>query len=223
MRTLLRACLILIIQSALAANLPPMPPQVRTLLRRCTGAALELGTSLSGAFLLREFVMDARYIPSESMVPTFLVGDLLLLDKLTLRTRSPSRGDVVCFTPPAALIELLPELGSISNVCMIKRVVAVSGDEVRVRNGRLCINGRTQPEPYVRERMRYNLGSLRVPDGHVFVLGDNRNESCDSHVWGSLEKSLVIGIPLCTYWPPKRVRASRKLWQRRYPGCLEIA
>ena len=175
---------------------------LRTLARQCTGATLDLSASLGGALLLREYVLDARYIPSESMVPTFEVGDLLLLDKLTLRLRAPERGDIVCFRPPPEMIKLLPELGTIKNVCMIKRVVALPGDEVRVRGGRLHVNGCAQQEPYVARRMGYRLGTKRVPDGHVFVLGDNRDASCDSHVWGSLSQSLLIGEPLCTYWPP---------------------
>jgi len=92
---------------------------------------------------------------------------------------------------------------------MIKRVVALPGDEVRVRGGRLHVNGCAQQEPYVARRMGYRLGTKRVPDGHVFVLGDNRDASCDSHVWGSLSQSLLIGVPLCTYWPPSRVRRRR--------------
>ena len=194
------------------ANVPLVPPvgtQLRTLLRQAAGATVDVGVSLGGALLLREHVLDARYIPSESMVPTFEVGDLLLLDKISLRRKSPERGDVVCFSPPAAMIKRLPELATIRNVCMIKRVVAVAGDEVCVRHGRLHVNGRVQREPYVANPASYAMSRRRVPKGHVFVLGDNRDESCDSHVWGPLEQKLLIGIPLCTYWPPRRVRRRR--------------
>lgn len=197
------------VQTSALPPIPPMSTQLRTLLRQGAGASIEVGVSLGGALLLREHCLDARYIPSESMQPTFEVGDLLLLDKLTLRARKPKRGDVVCFSPPPAMIERLPELGKIRNVCMIKRVVAVPGDEVRVRGGKLHVNGQALSEPYVAKPASYRLGKRVVPDGHVFVLGDNRNESCDSHVWGCLEQKLLIGIPLCTYWPPKRIRRRR--------------
>ena len=197
---------------AVHARVPPVPPvgtQIRTLLRQGAGATVDVGVSLGGALLLREHVLDARYIPSESMAPTFEVGDLLLLDKVSLRRRPPARGDVVCFIPPAAMIKRLPELAKIRNVCMIKRVVALAGDDVCVRHGRLTVNGRVQHEPYVARRSSYAMSSRRVPKGHVFVLGDNRDESCDSHVWGPLEQKLLIGIPLCTYWPPRRIRRRR--------------
>ena len=178
--------------------------------QRATGAAVELGTTIGGAVLLRETVMDARWIPTESMLPTFEVGDLLLLDKVSLRLRPPARGDVVCFQPPPALRKLVPDLNrGRRDVCCIKRVVAVEGDEVRVSGGRLLVNGAAPAEPYVASRIKYSMRSRRVPAGHVFVLGDNRNDSYDSHVWGALPVELLIGLPLATYWPPKRVRRRR--------------
>ena len=163
--------------------------------------------TLGASWLLREHVLDARYIPSESMVPTFVIGDLLLLDKVSLRMRPPERGEVVCFTPPASLIAQQPSLGR-SDLCMIKRVVAVAGDVVRVRRGRLIVNGRRVSEPYVASRMDYRMGRRIIPAGHVFVLGDNRNESYDSHVWGALDQSHLIGRPFVRYWPPKRLAAA---------------
>ena len=71
---------------------------------------------------------------------------------------------------------------------------------------RYIINGKVQAEPYVSERMGYAMSSRTVPAGHLFVLGDNRNHSYDSHFWGPLPQERVLGIPLCTYWPPLRVR-----------------
>ena len=166
----------------------------------------ELVVSLGGAMLLKEFVLDARYIPSDSMDPTFKVGDLLLLDKVSQRVRTAQRGEVICFSPPDALIRMVPSLAQ-GNLCCIKRVVALGGDVVRVRRGRLVVNGVVQTEPWLEERrMSYRMTPVRVPDGHYFVLGDNREQSLDSHLWGCLPHNLVIGFPLCTYWPPSRLR-----------------
>ena len=151
--------------------------------------------------------MDARYIPSESMEPTLEIGDLLLLDKVSQRLRPARRGDIVCFSPPDALVRLIPSLGQGGNLCCIKRVVAVGGDEVRVRRGQLIINGQPQAEPWLAAPMSYRMDTVRVPAGHYFVLGDNRERSADSHVWGCLPHRLIVGFPLCVYWPPKR-------WQR---------
>lgn len=172
--------------------------------RRLTGGSVEVGVSLGGALLLKEYVLDARYIPSESMLPTFAVGDLLLLDKVSHRMRPLARGDVVCFTPPPALVRMIPALGR-RNLCCIKRIVAIEGDEVCVRRGKLYINGEAQAEPYIAEpQMSYRTRPVIVPPDHLFVLGDNREHSVDSHCWGCLPRDLVLGVPLCRYWPPAR-------------------
>ena len=189
------------------AMTPRSPLWTTSLGRRAAGATLELGSIFGGAYALREYVADARHIPSESMHPTFKVGDLFILDKVSIKLRSPERGDVVCFRPPPELSKLLPnEVGAgTRGVCAIKRIVAVPGDRVSVRRGRLFINGRAAEEPYLADqRIGYRMRSRRVPAGHVFVLGDNRNDSYDSHLWGCLSSELLIGRPLCTYWPPRR-------------------
>lgn len=165
------------------------------------GDALELTASAAIAVGVRTFALDARYIPSPSMEPAFAIGDHLLLEKVSRFFRPLARGDVVCFQPPPALEAAAPD-GS----CFIKRVVGVEGDEVRVAGGRLLVNGEAQAEPYLPEPMRYAMTTLVVPPGHIFVLGDNRNHSYDSHCWGCLRRERVLGRPLCTYWPPRRVR-----------------
>ena len=183
----------------------PLPPAAS----RAAGAAIEVSATLGGAYLLREHVLDARYIPTESMVPTLAVGDLLLLDKISLRIRRPRRGEIVCFRPPPALVKLQPALGE-ANVCMVKRIVAVAGDEVRVARGRLFINGQRSREPYLAQGMHYAMPRRTVPPGHVFVLGDNRDCSLDSHVWGSLDAGLLLGVPLARYWPITRLAGTRR-------------
>ena len=183
----------------------------RGLGRSVAGGTAELGVSLGGALLLREFVLDARYIPSESMLPTFEVGDLLLLDKVSHRVRPLARGDVICFLPPPALKRMIPALNNGGNQCCIKRVVALAGDEVSVRKGTLFVNGAAQAEPYVAAPPSYRMRRTVVPDGHLFVLGDNRELSIDSHCWGALPRSLVLGVPLCRYWPLRR----HSLFRRR--------
>ena len=186
--------------------------------RSVAGGSAEVAASLGGALLLKAYVLDARYIPTESMVPTFKVGDLLLLDKVSYRLRPPVRGDVVCFLPPPALLKLVPQLGG-SNLCCIKRVVAVAGDEVRVRRGRLVVNGRVQAEPYVAQsHMADRMAPVRVPSGHYFVMGDNRELSLDSRIWGCVPQELLLGVPLCTYWPPKRWRR----WRRGSIASLQM-
>jgi signal peptidase I len=175
--------------------------------------------SFLAAVFIRAFVVEPRYIPSLSMYPTFDVGDQLLVDKVTLKLgRHIQRGDVVVFYPPPALIEASKETAKALNAAgetgahqygardaMIKRVVALGGDVVEIRDGRLYVNGEAQIETYIAESPDYQWGPVQVPDGYLVVLGDNRSNSLDSHVWGFLPERNVIGRAVFRYWPLTRV------------------
>ena len=149
----------------------------------------------------RHFVAEPRYIPSLSMYPVFDVGDRLIAEKLTYRfKREPLAGDVVIFNPPKT-----PKTRNVSGEVFIKRVVAVAGDTVQVKNGELYVNGASRGKELKLEPIQYNYGPFTVPEDDVFVMGDNRNNSFDSNVWGPLPKNRIIGRATVKYWPPSKI------------------
>ncbi|MEB3328066.1 MAG: signal peptidase I [Candidatus Sericytochromatia bacterium] len=154
-----------------------------------------------GAFLSRALVVEARYIPSGSMRPALQVGDRLLVDKLTPRWRLPHRGDVVVCRAPVTLPGLGPAL--------VKRVVGLPGERLRISNRRVWVNGAPLTEPWSVAPISYgepDWAALGMPGGVVppdtlFVLGDNRNDSTDSHVFGPVPAPFVIGRAVLRVWP----------------------
>ena len=158
---------------------------------------------------IRFFLVEPRYIPSLSMFPTFDVGDQLAVEKVTKIARPlledafpVRRNEVLVFNPPPAFQDLVT--GSAKREALIKRCVAIAGDEVQIKNGILFVNGQAQFETFINERPDYDLPKVTVPPENVFVLGDNRNQSLDSHIWGFLPVKNIIGRAVLTYWPPGR-------------------
>lgn len=156
---------------------------------------------LVASFALRAVVVEAYVVPSGSMKPTIREGDHLLGTKFHYRFWAPRRGEVVVFRPP----DKVRELGFESAPRYVKRVIAVAGDEVEIQDGVVRVNGVVLKEPYVAEAPTYSFPRTRVPAGSVFVLGDNRNESLDSHRWGFLPEQDLIAHVFACYWPPRRI------------------
>ncbi len=153
------------------------------------------------ALLLRWIVVEPRWIPSGSMLPTLQLQDRILVEKVRPRFRQPlTTGTIVVFHPPAAL----RAAGYDPGAALIKRVVAVGGDRVAVSAGQLRRNDIPVQESWRSEPMDYELAPLTVPPDHVLVLGDNRNASLDSHLWGPLPVEDVIGTAIWRYWPLER-------------------
>ena len=160
------------------------------------GVLITLGVALG----VRQTVIEARYIPSGSMLPGLQLQDRLLVEKLSYRNRSPQRGEIVVFHAPPLLVEA----GYDPKAALIKRVVGQPGDEVEVRGGELRRNGSAVPELWRQQPIDYSFGPLTVPEGELLVLGDKRNASLDSHIWGPLPRQEVIGTAVFRYWPLNR-------------------
>ncbi|WP_017301140.1 signal peptidase I [Nodosilinea nodulosa] len=141
-------------------------------------------------------------VPSESMLPTLEVRDRIFVRPRPL-DYNLSVGDIIVFSNP----EITPsaQTGQLYNL-MVKRVIALPGQRVEIRLGRVWINNIPQIETFIQEPIGYRWGPQTVPPGHLFVLGDNRNNSRDSHVWGFLPRPHVVGNAYKIYWPPHRVQ-----------------
>ena len=163
------------------------------------------------ALFIRTFVVQAFKIPSGSMKPTLLVGDHILVNKFIygvkvpfsnitlIPLKDPKRGDIVVFKFPED-----PKKD------FIKRVIAVAGDTVQIRNKKVYINDKPMEDPYGTHldphlipggaRPRDNLGPVTVPPNSFFVMGDNRDHSYDSRFWGFVNQSAVKGKAFIIYW-----------------------
>lgn len=152
------------------------------------------------ALLIRTLVAEPRYIPSDSMLPTLEMGDRLVVEKISSRFRSPMTGDIVVFDPPPQL----QILGYAKDQAFIKRIIGEPGQIVSIANGKVYLNSEPLQEDYITEPPAYQWGPQRVPDEEFFVMGDNRNDSNDSHIWGFLPKQNIIGRARFRFWPLNR-------------------
>jgi signal peptidase I len=160
-----------------------------------------LAIALVLAVILRLFIAEPRYIPSDSMLPTLEIGDRLVVEKVSYYLHPPQTGDIVVFDPPLQL----QEFGYAPDKAFIKRIIGTPGDVVQVQDGSVYLNGQRLVEPYVAEPPAYEMPAVRVPAQQYFVMGDNRNNSNDSHVWGFLPQENIIGRAVFRFFPLDRL------------------
>lgn len=152
----------------------------------------------SMSFIFGKFLLEARYIPASSMLPTLAIGDRLIINKIIYRLRSPQRGEIIVFSPTDTLLERN------FNSDFIKRIIGVPGDKIEVAEGQIYVNGQILQEAYILEKPDYNFGPAIVPPDSYFVLGDNRNISFDSHYWGFVPRQNIIGQATQRFYPFSR-------------------
>ncbi|MEX1218486.1 MAG: signal peptidase I [Acidimicrobiales bacterium] len=191
----------------------PQPPQVRRrVLERWFGpnvaGVIEWIVVVAGAILLalvvKVFLLQAFYIPSLSMYPALHEGDRVLVSKLSYKIQDVNRGDIIVFERPASETSSnIPDL--------IKRVVGLPGEAITIENGSVYADGVRLDEKYLPTGMTTNSANAPnkctpdlpciVPDGQLWVMGDNRGDSKDSRYFGPINQSTVVGKAFITVWP----------------------
>lgn len=148
------------------------------------------------ALVIRVFLFQFFVIPSGSMEPTLTEGDMIAANKIIYRLSEPKRGDIIVFKYP-----LNPDRD------FVKRLIGLPGEKVQIKNSTLHINGKIIAEPYLPKGLKFqDFGPVTVPKDKYFMMGDNRNNSLDSRVWGEMPKENIIGKASIIYWPVKRIR-----------------
>ncbi|MDR3540599.1 MAG: signal peptidase I [Desulfosporosinus sp.] len=151
------------------------------------------------SWVLRTYVIEARKIPTGSMLPTIQLDDRVIVDKLFFKEFGHlTHGDIVVFRPP-------PSAHATED--FIKRIVGLPGDKLEIRNRVTYVNDQPVNEPYVTDQSKNDFGPIVVPKDSVFVMGDNRNNSDDSRVWGFLPIQNITGRTLFRYWPLDHIGA----------------
>lgn len=128
-----------------------------------------------------------------SMLPTLEPGEFLLVNRVAYKIGEPKIGDIVIFHAPG-----------VDDMDYIKRLIGRSGDVVRIEDGNVFVNDQPLYEPYIAQAPNYT-GTWVVPEGQVFVLGDNRNNSSDSHLWGFIPEEDIVGKAVFVYWPLNQI------------------
>ena len=158
-----------------------------------------IAAALIAALVIKTWLIQAFYIPSESMVPTLVKDDRVLVNKLSYRLHDVHRGDIVVFERPQEDVATQPEIKD-----LIKRVVGLPGETVETDpNGRVLINGRVLREPYLPKGVVTLPGITKqvVPAGHYWVMGDNRGNSKDSRVIGTIPEDDIVGRAFVRVFP----------------------
>ena len=158
------------------------------------------------ALIIRWQVIEPRWIPSSSMLPSLHIDDKILVEKLSFKLNlrediSDLRDKIIIFNAPDTLIDE----GYDPSTALIKRVIGVPRDKIEIKEGQLYVNDIIQTKYLTDKNINYSIGPLIVPEKSLWVMGDNRNNSMDSHIWGFLPYEKIIGKAIFRYWPFNKI------------------
>jgi signal peptidase I len=201
--------------------------QRKSLASSAVELAVIVGTAVLIAIAVQAFVMKPYKIPSGSMLPTLHINQRILVDRIGTHFGEPKVGDILVFHPPASYQDGCadPHAGSPggspaaracdvvaakeSSETFVKRVVALPGDRISIVDGHVIRNGVRERDGYIAPCAGAGScdfrGTITVPAGDYFMMGDNRGESDDSRFWGPIPRAWIIGEAFFTYWPPGRL------------------
>ena len=218
--------------TASPAEAAPGPAETRKSKKSLTGSIVELvvivATALVLALGIQAFIVKPYRIPSGSMLPTLHINQRVLVDRIGMHFGSPGVGDIVVFHPPKSYADGCADpnegqggtgqsgakpcgvAGSQpSSETFIKRVVGLPGDRISIRGGHVYRNGVREKDSYIDPCDGSGScdfpGTIKVPRGDYYMMGDNRGASDDSRFWGPVPRSWIIGTAFFTYWPPDRI------------------
>jgi signal peptidase I len=187
----------------------PIPAPWRTIV----DWVITIVIAVAAVLVIKAYVVNPYRIPSSSMEPTLhcarpqpgcqsRYSDRVLANRFIYHFKDPSHGDIVVFETPPQAASRCGAGGT-----FVKRLIGLPGDTVEERAGVVYVNGRKLDEPYVKDENRDDMdfGPRTIPPGEYFMMGDNRAQSCDSRVWGSVPRENLIGEVFAVYWPPQRI------------------
>jgi signal peptidase I len=178
---------------------PPAKP--RSSRRVLIEWAVILVIAVTASLLIRTFAVQTFFIPSKSMKPTLHEGDRILVNKLSVDFGTINVGDIIVFKAPP---KEHCEAGGPED--LVKRVIGLPGQHLTSKGNTVYVNGKALKEPWTYfHTIGTPIGHVTVPKNSYFVMGDNRADSCDSRIWGTVPRSDIIGKAFLRIWPPSRI------------------